>query len=154
MRIHDIYLQVKRITPYGEKLSRIESKLAAGQKAVYYYDNMVVRNWNIPVGTTSKRIESMALSNYKPHTIVAGFIDSDELQGDVTQSNYQFASFNLSELYFTDGSGITIPAEPFQPVYTATGEWMRCWISLYSPNGTCGLALKSDYGRNRREVND
>ena len=148
MKLHDIYLQVKRIKPYGEKLSRIEAKLASGQKCIYYYDNMVTRNWNIPVGTTSKRIENLLISNYKPHTIVAGLIDSDELQGDKTKSNYQFAHFNLSELFFTDGSGLTLPAEPFQPNFASRGEWMRCWISLFSPNGVPGLALKSDYGKN------
>ena len=92
----------------------------------------------------------MSLCNYMPHTILATLVDEDEIQGDITKSNFAFKHFSLSELYFTNGSGNTYPMEPFKPDYQATGTWMREWLSLLSPNGVPGLAVKSDFGKQVR----
>ena len=37
--------------------------------AKYYFEHAVTRNWTIPTGTTTKRLENLNMANYLPQYI-------------------------------------------------------------------------------------
>lgn len=114
VKIVDAALHCKRIKPYANILSSIESRLNSKTAAPYFFDHHVTRSWTIEKGTNSKRIENLLKTNYAPKEMIVGFMDSNELQGSTGASGFQFAHHNVKELYFQTGSEI-YPRRIFTP---------------------------------------
>ena len=74
-------LYIKQVTLYPEPLNQIESKLNHGQAALYYTENVIIRDFALSKGATSHRIPDALLTSYQPKEIIIGLLERSEVEG-------------------------------------------------------------------------
>ena len=130
INIKSIKLVLRKIIPH-ENILVAHNQLLNKHNAVYDYQRLVFRHFNIPTGNTNFVLENI-YQGYLPSRLFCMMVDTNHFQGTLTSNPFYFKHNNLSHLsLFVDSTPLL--DQKFN--FTNGAKYIEAFSNLYFHSG-------------------
>ena len=99
VKFHDLKLTSRRITISDSVLKDHESRFRSGQEAIFPFVRTDIKVYNIPIGSSEARTNSIYRKKIPTSAIIA-FADNEALSGNTKKNPLSFAHNDITEVSF------------------------------------------------------
>jgi len=113
IKIHDLTLNVRKITVEPAIVDRIESVLSSDKPAIYPIAQSRIKTFTLSKDSKNERVNNV-FRGILPRSVIVTFVKTKAYDGDITQNPFCFSPFDLNsfQAYI---NGTPVLGEPFQP---------------------------------------